>query len=98
MFELIFHEEAAREYVEAYLWYDLKKIGLGDVFKIAVTNALQKLKNNPQFFSFSRKPFREISVDQFPYTIVFEIETSKPVVFVSAIYHTARNPKKKYRK
>ncbi len=98
MFRLIFHEEAAREYIEAYLWYELKKMGLGDEFRIAVNYALQKLKDNPQYFSFSGKPFREISVDRFPYTIVFEIDASKGIVFISAIYHTARNPKKKYRK
>lgn len=47
MFQLIFHEEADREYIEAFLWYELQKTGLGDI---------------------------------------------------SAIYHTARNPKNKYRK
>ncbi len=34
MFQLIFNEEADMEYIEAYLWYELQKMGLGDEFKL----------------------------------------------------------------
>lgn len=98
MFQVIFHEEADREYIEAFCWYELQKTGLGDEFRLAVDDALQKITFNPGFFGFSQRPFREISVNRFPYTIVFLLENSKEIVFISAIYHTARNPQNKYRK
>jgi len=71
---------------------------LGDEFKLSVNDALQKLKEKPQFFGFCKRPFREVSVNKFPYTIVFEISDTETIVFISAIYHTSRNPKKKYRR
>ena len=93
MFQLIFHEEADREYAEAFLWYELQKTELRDEFRLAVSNCLKKLLKNPQFFGFNRKPYREISVNSFPYTIVFDIDVSGNAVYISAIYHTARDKK-----
>jgi len=97
MFNLIFHPEADKEYTEAMIWYEKQKLGLGKRFELSVDSIIKKIQTQPEFFGYSRKPFREASVILFPYTIVFKINKRKQAIYVVAVYHTSRNPKKKYR-
>ena len=92
MNSLEFHEEAEKEFSEAYVWYALQQAGLEERFKEAVQELLDKLKITPQYFGYAKKPFREASVNIFPYTIVFRINNRNNTVYISAIYHTSRNP------
>jgi plasmid stabilization system protein ParE len=97
-YTVIFHPEAGDEYAEAFDWYELQKASLGERFQQNITAIIEKLKEHPQYFGYSKKPFREASVDVFPYTIIYKIGTKNRSVLVSAIYHTSRKPAKKYRK
>ena len=97
MFQLILHPTAQKEYEEAMIWYEQQKPGLGKRFEIAVDAIIKKIQTNPELFGYSRKPFREASVILFPYAIVFKINKSNQTVYIAAVYHTSRNPKKKYR-
>ena len=74
MYSLEFHKEAEKEYREAYIWYGLQQEGLETRFNLAVNDTLNKLQNNAQYFSYAKKPYREISVKGFPFTIVFKID------------------------
>ena len=40
----------------------------------------------------------KVATEIFPYVIVYKINKRKKLIYISAIYHTKRNPKYKYRK
>jgi hypothetical protein len=98
MLNLILHSEADKEFANARIWYEEQKSGLRKRFELSVEATIKKYKLLPNFFGYSRKPFREASIVLFPYTIVFKINKRNQTVYIVAIYHASRNPKKKYRK
>jgi len=71
---------------------------LGNRFFLSVREILKIILTRPETFGYSRKPFREASVAFFPYTIVYKINKVRQLVYVSAVYHSSRNPRKKFRK
>ena len=98
MYSLIFHPAADKEFSEAIQWYKEQKEGLGSRFILSVDAAIKVIQSQPETFGYSRRPFREASVSFFPYTIVYKINKRKQLVYISAVYHTSRAPKKKYRR
>ncbi len=97
-YNLMFHPEADKEYLEAYQWYKQQQKGLGERFEKMVEQCLQKIALNPENYGISKVPYREASTGVFPYTIVYKLNKKKKLVYVAAIYHAKRNPGDKYRK
>jgi len=87
---------ARRELLEAWDWYDDRWIGLGDRFVREVEKRLQQIEKSPERYPERRKCFRETKIKVFPYLIIYRIHKQKKVVAVSSIFHTSRNPRKKY--
>ncbi len=98
MYHLDFHEEAEAEFNESYIWYGLQQNGLEEKFRFEVDGVLKKIQTNPRYFSYCKKPYRQAILKVFPFIIVFKITDHNNSIFISAIYHTNRNPKKKFRK
>jgi plasmid stabilization system protein ParE len=95
---LTIHDAAQSEFQYSYQWYESRQKGLGSRFADAVRNRLNSLWENPHQGKQSRKGFREILVDDtFPFLIVFRLLENETNLFISAIYHTKRNPRGKYR-
>jgi len=97
-YQLIFHPQATAEYAEAYQWYEREQKGLGDRFEGKVEEGLFQLQSHPENYGIIKSPYREVSLDVFPYVIVYRINKRKRIIYVSAIYHNSRNPGGKYRK
>ena len=94
-----FHPLAKDEYKSAYAWYEDQQSGLGERFGKAIRQKLQQISNQPEAFgSRANKKFREATVEFFPFLVIFKIKKRSQEIFISAIHHTARNPKQKYRK
>lgn len=94
-----FHPLAKEDYKEAYAWYEDQQSGLGDRFGKAIRQKLQEIASHPEAFgSRDNIKFREAGVEFFPFQIVFKIRKRSHEIFISAIHHTARSPRKKYRK
>ena len=94
-----FHPLAKEDYKAAYAWYEDQQSGLGERFGKAIRQKLQQIADHPEAFgSRSNRKFREAGIDFFPYQIVFKIKKRNREIFISAIHHRARNPKRKYRK
>ena len=98
MFSIIFHPEADKEYAEAMIWYAEQKMGLEKRFELSVETIINKIQDFPGLFKYTRKPYREASVVLFPYTIVYKMNKRKQTIYIVAVYHSSRNPRKKYRK
>lgn len=89
---------ASEEYQEAFVWYEKAQKGLGERFEKMVEQQLLKIIQHPEHYSISKHPYREAAIDVFPYVIVYKLNKRKRAIYISAIYHTKRHPKFKYRK
>jgi hypothetical protein len=67
-------------------------------FERMVGLSIQKIIDAPENNHYGKAPYREIAAEIFPYLIVYKINKRKKLIYISAIYHTKRNPKYKYRK
>ncbi|KAA5537324.1 type II toxin-antitoxin system RelE/ParE family toxin [Taibaiella lutea] len=96
-YSIVFHPLAEEEYNQSYNWYEEQLIGLGERFEGEVEIILTKLTIQPQFYGFSKRPYREASVNDFPFIIVFKINAIKNEIYIVSIFHTKRSVKKKFR-
>lgn len=87
---------ARKELIDAWDWYDDKWTGLGDRFMREVEKKLAQIEKTPERYPERRKGFRETKVRVFPYLIIYRIQKRKKIIAISSIFHTSRNPKKKY--
>jgi plasmid stabilization system protein ParE len=91
-YQLIVKEEAVIEIEDAFFWYEKEKGGLGWEFIAAVEGYYEKIIENPYWYQKGDKDRRVAVMRRFPYKIVYEVE--QETVFVYAVFHTSRNPKK----
>ena len=92
------HELAHEEYIAAYEWYELKQMGLGDKFMFSVEQSLIQVSANPEYYSILRGRFRQATVKNFPFVIVYEFFPKPAFIHIASIFHVKRNPTNKYRK
>ena len=95
-FEL--REEATREFADAYVWYEEQQEGLGLLFKRSVDDKLKQICSNPLHYKAAYKRFHQSLTDKFSFLIVYTINEKNKLITVFAIFHTSRNPRKKFRK
>lgn len=98
MYDLVINELAEQEYAEAAVWYQEQGYGLGDRFRAHVLETIQVILKNPQLFNITHKDFHEAVVDVFPFIVVYYVNERTKTVHISAIFHTSRNPRFKFRK
>jgi plasmid stabilization system protein ParE len=96
MYQLIIKPGAVEMAREAYDWYNEQQPGLGDTFLQELEKGFEKLESWADAYSKIKKNYRQLVLRTFPYVIVFEIIKNDVVVY--AVFHTSRNPSKKFRK
>jgi plasmid stabilization system protein ParE len=96
MYQLIIKPRAIEMAKEAYDWYEEQQIGLGDLFLIELDACYDRLETWPASYAKIKKNFRQIILRTFPYVIVFELFKDEVVIY--AVFHTSRNPRKKFKK
>lgn len=94
-YELIIKEEAHLEIIEAFLYYEEKKVGLGESFLDQLDSYFNWIKHYPYHFSEKRRPYREAVIKRFPYLIVYEILEDKVIVY--SVFNTWQDPSGKKR-
>ena len=92
-----FHELAQEEYESAVIWYAEKSIKAAEGFVVAVENTLGLICDHPERWRNEYRYFRELKLKKYPYVLVYTFEKSKGFVLIVAVFHTSRNPHKKYR-
>jgi len=95
-YKVEFLPRARRELLEAWDWYDDRWPGLGDRFVREVEKRVQQIEKTPERYAERRIGFRETKVNVFPYLIIYRIHKRKKIVAIGSIFHTSRNPRKKY--
>lgn len=86
-------DHANLEIIEAYLYYEEKRLGLGEEFLEHLNVYFDRIITNPKHFPQKRKPYREAFIKRFPYLIIYEITNRKVIVY--SIFNTWQNPENK---
>lgn len=97
-YHIEFHPQAVQELEDSYTWYEERSVGLGERFINAVSKRLKLLAATPEIFPKKRKNYREVTVDSFPFTIIYEVFNEEAKVLVYYVFHSKRNPKIKYKR
>lgn len=98
-YQIEFHDLVAEDYDEAYVKYSFIREELGERFAAAVRERTKQISENPEHYGEkTRKGYREVKVEGFPYLIVYRIYKKTRVVFVNSIHHERKHPRKKFRK
>ena len=91
-------QEASKEYINAFVWYEEQQENLGYRFKKAFDAKLDQICANPYHYKVLWKNCHEALTETFPFSIIYKINEKDKLITVIAIFHTSRNPKKKFRK
>ena len=97
-YRYLLHELAQQDYDMAVEWYANRSIKSAENLVIEVENTLQLICDNPDRWRNEYKHYRELGVRKYPYVIVYTVEEDRQLVIITAIFHTSRSPRKKYRK
>jgi len=93
------HEKIQKDLNEGFTWYEERRTGLGYEFLQAIENTISEIIAHPEVYGSKGNPdFREALIKRFPYVIVYRIYKRKKEIFISAVHHTKRFPRKKYRR
>jgi hypothetical protein len=92
-----FSTKANTELLNAIIWYDEQSLGLGKKFEIEIINQILLIESNPFLFAIKKKQFRTALLNNFPYLIVFYILKTEKEVLITSIFHTSKNPTKKFK-
>lgn len=86
-------DEARREIIESYLYYESEQPGLGERFLTRLDDYFDRIGNNPDHYPEKRPPYREAIMQIFPYLIIYEIAENSIIVY--SVFNTRRNPDNK---
>ena len=95
-YESVLSERARREMVRAWQWYEDRSPGLGDRFIDAIFRKIRQIEADPGKGMQRRQNYKEAMLKVFPYLILYRIEAKDKMIFIHSIFHTRRNPRKKY--
>lgn len=94
MFEVELLAIAEIELSESYDWYEEQQAGLGDRFFNEIEYYLTVLEKNPYIFPVKYvEELRTVTVNKFPFLIIFWVDINRNKIYVVSIFHTSRNPR-----
>lgn len=94
----VFHEVAQREYEAAVVWYAERSIKAAENFIAAVDHALELICAHPDRWRNEYGHYRELGLKKYPFVVVYSFDPQRKEVLVTAVFHTSRSVRKKYRK
>ena len=81
-YQLIFHPQAGKEYMEAYQRYERAQKGLGERFEKMAEQRMRQIVEHPENYSISKAHYREIAIEFFPYTIVYKVNKKQKLIYM----------------
>ncbi|WEK36423.1 MAG: type II toxin-antitoxin system RelE/ParE family toxin [Candidatus Pseudobacter hemicellulosilyticus] len=97
LFSVILSSRSVREISSSWEWYEDRAEGLGDRFVENVKAKIAQVVTNPTHYSARYKDYREASIDTFPFQLIFHLNSKKKTVRILSVFHSARNPRNKYK-
>jgi plasmid stabilization system protein ParE len=90
--KLVVAPEAELDITEAYIWYERRRIGLGEEFLSSVDACMEGIRRQPEMCPLVYETYRRSLIRRFPYAIFYEYAEST-VTFYS-VFHTSRDREK----
>jgi plasmid stabilization system protein ParE len=88
--KLEFHPDAEQEFIAAAFRYQSEVPGLGRRFHAEVNAATSMLLQYPHIGSWIEDDLRKLSLEQFPYTLIYA--QIKDTIYILAVAHQHREP------
>jgi plasmid stabilization system protein ParE len=82
--------EALDDLAEAAAWYDERRPGLGQRFKVAMRELMEAIGERPEAYPVESDAVRVAFREPFPYKLYFIISGESVRIF--AVLHTSRHP------
>ena len=92
-YRLVIKTLATTEALNAYDYYEEKQPGYGENSFSELDACYDKILEQPNSFSYSKKPFREAKVNRFPYVVIYQVDKDEVVVY--SVFNTYQDPSKK---
>ncbi len=89
-YTLLVSDEAYSDILDAYLWYESAREGLGKDFELCLEAEINRILSHPFQYQVQYKKIRIAYIERYPYGIHFQLD--KKVIQVLAIFHTSRDP------
>ncbi|SPF48066.1 Predicted plasmid stabilisation protein ParE [Candidatus Sulfopaludibacter sp. SbA4] len=90
--KLVVAPEAELDITEAYIWYERRRVGLGEEFLSSVDACMERIRRQPAIYPRVHEEYRRALIRRFPYAVFFE--SRETAVTVYAVFHTSRDPEK----
>jgi len=87
--------QAENELEDAFYFYNLISAKVGDEFLNQINSCIQSILLYPKSFPIEFETYRKAVVKKYLFVIIYTIIDA--LIFISAIFHTRKNPKKKFR-
>ena len=95
---LNYSQKAKEEFKDAVEWYEEKGDGLGTDLEKDILDKVEMITKYPLRYPVRKGYYRQTLIRRFPYLIVYRYNKMKHQITIASIFHTSRNPKKKYQK
>jgi len=90
--DLVIAPEAELDISEAYVWYESRRVGLGEEFLSAVYSSMERIRRQPAIYARIHEEYRRALIRRFPYAIFFEY--AETAITIYAVFHTSQDPEK----
>lgn len=87
-----FVEEAERDVITHYNWYEDREPGLGEDFLRCVEACVLRIQRNPRLYPTVVDELRRALVRRFPFEIFYELAENS--IFIYSVFHSSQDPKK----
>jgi plasmid stabilization system protein ParE len=84
--------EAELDLAQAYVWYESRRIGLGEEFLSSVDACIEGIRRQPEMYPVVHEAYRRALIRRFPYAVFYEY--AQTTVTVYAVFHTSRDAQK----
>ena len=85
--------EAETDIDDAYIWYELKQMNLGNKFFKKVEESIQFISNNPFCCEDIYKGIKRFIIKKFPYGIYYKVNIENKEIRIIAVIHFKRSPR-----
>lgn len=82
--------EARLDVLDIFRWYESERKGLGKVFREALRQSIQYIRQAPLASPVVYKDLRRVLVDRFPYAVFYRVESG--AIVVVGVFHGHRDP------
>ena len=90
--KLVVAPEAELDIAEAYVWYERRRIGLGEEFLSSVDACMEGIRRQPEMYPLVHEIYRRALIRRFPYAVFYEFAESTVTVY--SVFHTSRDQEK----